>query len=80
MLLSTVKYDSAQLSNALQATAAHRGSKEVLENWSFGIKLIEESKVLHARWDKYCREYSYARGISFIDVCGKIKQALMIDA
>ena len=78
MILSIVKYDNARLSSALRSTVAHRGTEEVLENWSTGLRLIEGSKAMRERWEKYCREFSYAKGIQFDDVCEKIRQVLMI--
>jgi predicted nucleotidyltransferase component of viral defense system len=78
MILSIVKYDNARLSSALRSTVAHRGTEEVLENWSTGLRLIEGSKVMRERWEKYCREFSYAKGIQFDDVCEKIRKVLMI--
>ena len=62
-ILSTVKYDSARLSSALHSTVTHRGTEEILENWSSGLKLIKDSKTMRERWEKYCREFSYAKGI-----------------
>jgi hypothetical protein len=78
MILSIVKYDNARLSSALRSTVAHRGTEEVLENWSTGLRLIEGSKAMRERWEKYCREFSYAKGIQFDDVCEKIRKVLMI--
>ena len=77
MILSTVKYDNARLSRALRSTVTHRGTEEILENWSSGLKLIKDSKTMSERWAKYCREFSYAKGILFDDVCEKIHQVLM---
>lgn len=77
MILSTVKYDNARLSSALRSTVTHRGTEEILENWASGLKLIKDSKTMSERWAKYCREFSYAKGILFDDVCEKIHQVLM---
>jgi hypothetical protein len=65
------------LLSALQSTVTHRGTGEILENWSSGLRLIKNSEAMHERWSKYCREFSYANGISFDDVCEKISQVLM---
>lgn len=73
MLLSTVKYDKMQLSRALRSTAQHRGTEQIVENWSSGLTLIADSKAMRERWEKYCREFSYAQGISFDDVCKRIR-------
>ncbi|MBO5906400.1 MAG: nucleotidyl transferase AbiEii/AbiGii toxin family protein [Kiritimatiellae bacterium] len=76
MILCTVKYDNARLSSALRSTAIHRGTEEVLEGWSAGLRLIEDSNAMRERWEKYCREFLYAKGIQFDEVCEKIRQVL----
>ncbi|MBR3777154.1 MAG: nucleotidyl transferase AbiEii/AbiGii toxin family protein [Kiritimatiellae bacterium] len=76
MILCTVKYGNARLSSALRSTAIHRGTEEVLEGWSAGLRLIEGSSAMRERWEKYCREFSYAKGIPFDEVCEKIRQVL----
>lgn len=76
MILCTVKYDNARLLSALRSTAIHRGTEEVLEGWSAGLRLIEGSNAMRERWKKYCREFSYAKGIQFDEVCEKIRQVL----
>lgn len=78
MILSTVKYNNARLASALRSTATHRGTGEILENWTSGLRLIKDSKAMRERWKKYCLEFSYAKGIQFDDVCEKIRQVLMI--
>jgi predicted nucleotidyltransferase component of viral defense system len=78
MILSTVKYDDARLSSALHSTVTHRGTEEILENWSSSLQVIKDSKTMRERWEKYCREFSYAKGILFDEVCEKIRQVLMI--
>lgn len=76
MILCTVKYGNARLSSALRSTAIHRGTEEVLEGWSAGLRLIEGSSAMRERWEKYRREFSYAKGIPFDEVCEKIRQVL----
>ncbi len=76
MILCTVEYDNARLSGALRSTAIHRGTEEVLEGWSAGLRLIEDSNAMRERWEKYCREFLYAKGIQFDEVCEKIRQVL----
>lgn len=65
-----------RFTRALQSTAAHRGTAEIVMNWSSGLTLIADSKVMHERWAKYSKEFSYAKGISFDDVCAKIQSVL----
>ena len=75
MLLTTVKYDAMRLSEALKATVIHRGTKETMDKWDSGLAMIVESKTMRERWEKYCREFSYAKGILFDEVCEKIRSA-----
>lgn len=78
MLLSTVKYDESNLSKALHLTATHRDSMDTIKEWSEGLKLIQDSKTMRERWDKYCREFSYAKGILFDEVCENIRKVLKV--
>ena len=80
MLLSTVKYDESNLSKALHLTATHRDSMDTMKEWSEGLKLIQDSKTMRERWDKYCREFSYAKGILFDEVCENIRKVLKVVA
>ena len=80
MLLSTVKYDESNLSKALHLTATHRDSMGTIKEWSEGLKLIQDSKTMRERWDKYCREFSYAKGILFDEVCENIRKVLKVVA
>lgn len=80
MLLSTVKYDESNLSKALYLTATHRDSMGTIKEWSEGLKLIQDSKTMRERWDKYCREFSYAKGILFDEVCENIRKVLKVVA
>jgi len=80
MLLSTVKYDESNLSKALHLTATHRDSMDTIKEWSEGLKLIQDSKTMRERWDKYCREFSYAKGILFDEVCENIRKVLKVVA
>ena len=73
MLLATVKYDAMRLSEALKATVIHRGTKEAIDKWDSGLAMIVESKTMRERWEKYCCEFSYAKGILFDEVCEKIR-------
>jgi predicted nucleotidyltransferase component of viral defense system len=80
MLLSTVKYDESNLAKALHLTATHRDSMGAIKEWSEGLKLIQDSKTMRERWAKYCREFSYANGILFDEVCENIRKVLKVVA
>ena len=68
---------------ALSATSAHRGTTERISNVPEIMESIKESEILRKQWDKYQKEYSYAKGILYEDIvkavndllrCMKLKQ------
>jgi len=70
------KYDPMVFRKALEATSIHRGSWERISNHERILKQIEQSKILHDQWDKYRREFSYARDITFEDTIASVKAML----
>ena len=72
---TTQKYDPAVFRQALQATAAHRGTTEQIADVIGIIQDISESTALRTMWDKYRKQFAYAKDISFeriIEVLCKI--------
>ena len=65
ILATTQKYDKALFSQALQATAQHRGTAEQIANVPGILQDIAGSAALQAMWDKYRRQFAYATDISF---------------
>lgn len=65
ILATTQKYDKALFNQALQATAQHRGTAEQIANVPGILQDIAESTALQAMWDKYRRQFAYAKDISF---------------
>jgi predicted nucleotidyltransferase component of viral defense system len=59
---------------ALNATSQKRGSLLALQNKETILRRIQSDTIMRQRWDRYCRENYYAKGIAFDDVIG-----LMID-
>ena len=68
--------DKATLRRALEQTAEKRGSSAVLADYPAILKEICESDALRKLWEKYSREYAYAKDISFADVCGTVRTIL----
>lgn len=68
ILFKTQKYDKALLRKALAATANHRGTEEQIQNPAAILEDIEESKAIHGMWDKYRRQFGYAKEIAFEDI------------
>lgn len=65
ILATTQKYDKALFSQALQATAQHRGTAEQIANVPGILQDIAESAALQAMWEKYRRQFAYAKDIPF---------------
>lgn len=68
ILATTQTYDKMTFKRALQATAQHRGTEQQIANVTGILKAISESAALQSMWRKYCRQFAYARDISFDQV------------
>jgi predicted nucleotidyltransferase component of viral defense system len=55
---------------ALNATSKKRGSLLALQNKETILRTIQSDTIMRQRWDRYCRENYYAKGIVFDDVIG----------
>lgn len=75
-LLRGAECDPATLRQALDGTAKKRGSLDVLQHATEIMKEIQESAQLRGLWDKYRREYDYAKDISFDDACATILKVM----
>ena len=69
-------YDPVVFHEALEETSNHRGSWERIQNYEPILEQIEKSKVLRDLWEKYRREFSYAREITFEDTIAAVKGML----
>lgn len=77
VLYKTESFDRDVFCEALTATARHRDSLEYIGNNKEKIlSLISESVDLRKLWDKYCRQFSYAKGIEYTDVIHVLKELL----
>lgn len=65
ILATTQKYDVELLSDALKATAEHRGTADQIADTDQILKSISDSRDLHSMWDKYRKQFQYAEEISF---------------
>ena len=65
ILATTQKYDKELFGQALQATAQHRGTVEQIANVPGILQDIAESAALQAMWEKYRRQFAYAKDIPF---------------
>jgi predicted nucleotidyltransferase component of viral defense system len=73
LITKTQRFDYDTFHQALSATSAHRKTTEKIRNVPEILKSIEESPMLRNQWEKYQREYSYAKGITFKDTLQAVK-------
>lgn len=76
-ILSTLRgdeCDKALLRQAMERTAEKRGSSKILTQYPEIMQEIRESDTLRRQWNKYSREYDYAKEISFDDTCDAIQK------
>ena len=75
ILATTQKYDASTLKAAVQATAKHRGTEEQIAEVAGILKNIAQSKELRAMWEKYRKQFAYAKDIEYdaiIDVVSNL--------
>ena len=68
ILGTTQEYDKEIFTDALEATAEHRGSTELISDVEGILKQISESDELRDMWKKYQKKFTYASEISYEDV------------
>ena len=68
--------DKATLRRALERTTEKRGSSKILTQYSEIMQEIRGSDILRKQWNKYSREYDYAKDISFDDTCNAIQRIM----
>ena len=56
--------------NALKATSKNRGSLSALEDKETILRTIHSDTIMKERWERYCTENYYAKGIEYDDVIG----------
>lgn len=66
--LQPAALDKQILKTALQATSEKRGSVQVLQDKEEILQAIRSDSAMRARWERYCQENYYARGIEFDEV------------
>ena len=68
--------DKATLRRALERTTEKRGSGKILTQYPEIMQEIRDSDTLRRQWNKYSKEYDYAKNISFDDTCNAIEELL----
>lgn len=64
-MTTTQKFNKAVFSEALQATANHRGTTQQITDISSILHNIEESPELRTMWNKYRKQFAYASDIEY---------------
>lgn len=65
IIATTRKYDREIFLEAIKATSAHRGTTDQISNTTEILKNISESNELIAMWNKYRKQFDYAKDISY---------------
>ena len=68
--------DKATLRRALERTTEKRGSAKILTQYPEIMQEIRDSDTLRRQWNKYSREYDYAKDISFDDTCNAVQKIM----
>lgn len=71
---SNIEFDS--LKAALNATADKRGSTAVIENYRKIMDTVRNSEIMQRQWENYQKDFEYAAGIAFKDVCNAVVQLM----
>lgn len=65
ILATTQKFDKAVFAEALNATAAHRGTARQIADVPAILHNIETSRELKSMWEKYRKQFAYAAHIEY---------------
>ena len=76
ILTTTQKFDGAVFTDALNATAAHRGTTEQIADIPEILHNIETSTELRMMWDKYRKQFAYAEKIEYEQIMALLKTLL----
>ena len=80
ILTTTQKFDKAVFADALKATADHRGTTQQISDVFDILHNIEESPELKTMWDKYRKQFAYAKDITYEQIMDSIKTLLKYEA
>ncbi len=60
------------LKDALNATVEKRGSKAVVQDYRRIMDTVRNSEIMQKQWDNYQKDFEYALGITFEDICDTV--------
>lgn len=78
ILATTQKFNSVLFEEAMQATAKHRGTADQIKDRIGILQNIEESTDLQKMWEKYRKQFAYAKEISYEQIMVVLKDLLKI--
>jgi predicted nucleotidyltransferase component of viral defense system len=67
--LQSSNIESEALKAALEETAKKRGSVNVIKNYRGIMETVGKSEIMQRQWRNYQKDFEYAVGIEFADVC-----------
>ena len=73
ILTTTQKFDKAVFADALKVTANHRGTTQQIADVPSILRNIEESLELKTMWDKYRKQFAYAKDITYEQIMNSVK-------
>ena len=76
ILATTQKFDKAVFAEALNATAAHRGTARQIADVPAILRNIESSRELKAMWEKYRKQFAYAAHIEYSQIMDVLKTSI----
>lgn len=68
--------DKEVLAKALHNTMASRNNLKLLDQFEQTIKAVESDDRMNSRWESYQKEYSFAAGKTFSEVCSSALEIL----
>lgn len=75
-LATTQEFDKKLFLEALTATALHSGTLEQIKDTAGIIENLSQSKELHEMWEKYRKQFAYAKDIEYNDIILEISKLL----
>lgn len=77
ILVTTQTFDKAVFSEALAATADHRGTTEQITDVPKILDNIETSPALRNMWEKYRKQFAYAIEIEYVSIITSLRRLLL---
>lgn len=77
ILATTQRFDKELFADALAATADHRETAEQISNISEILGNVEESPELRAIWEKYRKQFSYAKNIAYEQIMEVLRMLML---